>query len=251
MNIPIKTTAEIKSMRIAGRILSETLQLLKKEAKAGMSTQELDLIAENFILSHEGAKPGFKGYNGFPSSICTSINEEVVHGMPSQKRILKEGDIIGLDCGVLYGGMHTDACITIGIGEIKPEINHFLKTTKKALSKAIKLIKSGTHVGDLSAIIQKTLEQQGYEPVIECTGHGVGKSLHEPPEILNAGKKGTGPKLKAGMTIAVEPISAINNGQVTTASDGWTVVTADKSLSAHFEHTILVTENGHEILTDT
>lgn len=235
-------------MRKGGSILKATLDLLEKEIKTGMTTADLDEMAEAFIRKHSGAQPGFKGYNGFPGTLCTSINEEVVHGIPGKNIKLNEGDIVGVDCGVLYKGFYTDACRTFIVGEAKPEIRHFVKTTKKALTNALKVVKSGVRVGDISAIIQKTLEDQGYEPVIECTGHGVGRTLHEPPEILNAGTKGRGPVLKPGMVVAIEPISAMKRGDVITAEDGWTVITADQSLSAHFEHTVLVTENGHEIL---
>lgn len=249
MNIPIKTPEEIETMRQGGRILREVLNAMSARAKPGMSTWELDQIAEKVILKYEGAKPGFKGYRGFPAAVCTSINEEVVHGIPKKDVILQDGDIVGVDCGVLYKGLYTDACETILIGEVAPEIRHFVKITKKALGNAIKQVRPGGHVGDISSAIQKTLGDQGYDAVVECTGHGVGKNLHEPPEILNKGKKSTGPVIKPGMTFAIEPISAMESGAVVTAPDGWTVETADGSISAHFEHTVLVTENGFEILT--
>ncbi len=248
MNISIKTRDEIESMRYAGGVLRDTLQMLKEKAKPGMSTMELDELAERFILKHKGATPGFKGYNDFPNTLCTSINEEVVHGIPSKEVILREGDIIGVDCGVLHKNLYTDACLTLMIGEVKPEIHHFLKTTKKALNQAIKKVIDGIHIGDISATIQKIIEAQGYSPIIECTGHGVGYDLHEPPEIMNVGTKGTGPILRAGMTIAIEPIASMGSENVITKEDSWTIATVDGSLSAHFEHTILVTKNGHEIL---
>lgn len=247
--IPIKTPQQIKVMRQSGAILKKTLEMLSKTIKPGISTLKLDQLAEKFILKHKGAKPAFKGYRGFPASICTSINKEVVHGVPSRNRILKNGDIVGIDCGIHYKCMYTDACITVLVGNPDPEVRHFVKITKKALGKALKQVRSDGHIGDISAVIQKTLEEQGYSPVIECTGHGVGKNLHEPPEILNVGKKGTGPLMKPGMTFAIEPISAMGYGKVITAKDGWTVITKDSSFSAHFEHTVLVTEKGYEILT--
>jgi methionyl aminopeptidase len=215
-----------------------------------MTTDDLNRIAEEEILRHPGCTPAFKGYNGFPAALCTSINNEVVHGIPSEKRELKEGDIVGCDCGVTYRGMITDACRTFLVGGAKnPAVPHFLKTTQKALSNALKQVRGGARVGDISAVIGKTLRDQGYEPVIECTGHGVGHELHEPPEILNDGVSGKGPVLSAGMVLAIEPISAMGSGKIRTAPDGWTVLTADDSLSAHFEHTVLVTDDGFEILT--
>lgn len=246
--IPIKTPEELEVMRQGGCILKETLDAMEREVRPGISTAELDRIAEAVIRAHPGAKPGFKGYHGFPATLCTSVNEEVVHGIPSKDMILEEGDIIGVDCGVLYKGFYTDACRTFLVGEVEPEVRHFVKTTKKALKNALKEVKAGRQVGDISAAIEKTLIGQGYHPVIECTGHGVGKDLHEPPEILNAGDKGTGATLEAGMVLAIEPISCMGKGDVKTAEDGWTVVSADRSLSAHFEHTVLVTENGCEVL---
>ena len=246
--IPIKTSEQIEVMREGGRILKEALKAVEKAVKPGISTAELDQIAEKTIVSHKGAKPGFKGYRGFPATLCTSVNEEVVHGIPSRDRILEEGDIVGVDCGVLYKELYTDACITVMVGEVLPDVRHFVKITKKALGNAIKQVRSGNYIGDISAVIQKTLEDQDYSPVVECTGHGVGKDLHEPPEILNIGNKGTGPVMKPGMTFAIEPISAMEDGAVITAEDGWAVVTADSSLSAHFEHTVLVTEKGCEVL---
>ena len=235
-------------MREGGAILKETLEKMGQETRPGISTYDLDLIAEEIIRSHNGAVPGFKGYRGFPATLCTSINEEVVHGIPNKTRMLQEGDIIGVDCGVLYKGFYTDACRTFIIGEVAPEVRHFVKTTKKALNMAVKTVHPGGHIGDISAVIQKTIENQGYSPVIECTGHGVGKDLHESPEILNIGQKGTGPKIEAGMVFAIEPISSMGTGQVMTADDGWTVITADRALSAHFEHTVIVTAKGYEVI---
>lgn len=246
--IPIKSEEEIEVMRHAGKILTETLNKLEQAVKPGVSTKELDQLAENFILSHKGATPGFKGYHGFPGSVCTSINEDVVHGVPDEDQILREGDIIGIDCGVYFKGFHTDACRTVLVGDVDPEVRHFVKITKKSLQNAAKQVRPGGHIGDISAVIQKTLGDQDYSPVVDCTGHGVGKDLHEPPEILNVGKKGTGPVIKSGMVLAIEPISTMGKGDVDTSEDGWAIITRDGSLSAHFECTVLVTENGHEIL---
>ncbi|MBN1258644.1 type I methionyl aminopeptidase [Candidatus Peregrinibacteria bacterium] len=246
--IPIKTSEELQAMREGGVILKEVLDAMERAVRPGISTLELDKLAESLILRHAGARPGFKGYHGYPATLCTSINEEVVHGIPSADRILKEGDIIGVDCGVLYKGFYTDACRTFLIGAVTPEVSYFVKITKKSLQEALKAVKAGAYVGDISAVIQKILEMYGFSPVIECTGHGVGRALHEEPEILNAGVKGTGPQLKAGMTLAIEPIASMGTGEVETLGDKWTIVTADGALSAHFEHTVAVTEKGHEII---
>ena len=247
-SIPIKTPEQIEAMRHGGLILQECLKKVSEAVKPGISTFELDQLAEKFIRSNKGATPGFKGYRGFPATLCTSVNEQVVHGIPNKDVILKDGDIVGVDCGVIYDGLYTDACRTVLVGDVKPEVRHFVKITKKALNQSVKRAVSGGYVGDISAVIQKILIDQGYSPVVECTGHGVGVNLHEPPEILNIGKKGTGPIIKPGMTFAIEPISAMKSGQVITAKDGWTVVTEDGEFSAHFEHTVLVTEDGYEIL---
>lgn len=247
-HIYIKTEEEIEAMRYAGHVLTETLDKLVGAAKAGVSTKDLDFVAEDFIRGHSGCTPGFKGYHGFPGSLCASINNEVVHGIPSSHRILREGDIIGLDCGVMYKGLHTDACRTVIIGKVSHEVRQFVKVTKEALQKAVKQVRPGGHIGDISAVIQEVLERFGFSPVVECTGHGVGRNLHEEPEILNAGIKGTGPLMKAGMVLAIEPISAMGRGKIKSSKDGWTLLTADGSLSAHFEYTVLVTETGFEIL---
>jgi methionyl aminopeptidase len=248
MDIPIKTLEEIELMRKGGIILLKVLDEMAKAVRPGISTYDLDQLAESIIRDHEGATPGFKGYRGFPATLCTSINEEVVHGIPDKRRILNDGDIIGVDSGVLYGGLYTDACRTFIIGNAAPEVIRFVNVTKQALDNAIDQVKPGGHIGDISAVIQKTLEKHGYSPVVECTGHGVGRNLHEPPEIFNIGHKNTGPVMKAGMVLAIEPISTMGSGKVITASDRWTIISADRSLSAHFEHTVLVTDDGYEIL---
>lgn len=246
--IIIKTPEEIEIMRYAGRVLTATLDRLAESIKVGISTKELDDIAERFISSHEGCLPGFKGYHGFPGSVCTSINEETVHGIPSANRILQDGDIIGLDCGVYYQGLHTDACRTFIVGQASPEVRQFVQVTQEALQQGVKKVLPGGHIGDISSVIQKTLERFGYQPVIECTGHGVGRDLHEAPEILNAGKMNTGPVMRPGMVLAIEPISAMGSGAIKQKADGWTLVTSDGSPSAHFEKTVLVTKKGHEVL---
>ena len=245
--ISIKTPQEIELMRQSGKILLHVLQEMEKQVRPGISTKELDTIAEEIIRS-SGAVPTFKGYHGFPGTLCTSINDQVVHGIPSDDEVLKEGDIIGVDCGVTYKGLITDACRTFIAGDVSPEVRHFVDITKKSLENAIQMVKPGGFIGDISYEIQRTLEEYGYSPVIECTGHGVGKELHEAPEILNVGKSGTGPEIHTGMTFAIEPISTMKSGEIMTLPDKWTIVTRDGSLSAHFEHTVAVTGKGMEII---
>jgi methionyl aminopeptidase len=246
--IPIKTPAEMQIMREGGKMLGEVFEKIESIIKPGVSTYELDIFAEKIIRAHKGALPGFKGYRGFPGTLCTSVNEEVVHGIPKKNKILKDGDIIGVDCGVLYEGFYTDACITYAVGSINPQVTRFLNVTKQALDKAIEQVKPGGRIGDISAMIQETLEKNGYSPVVECTGHGVGRALHEPPDILNVGYKNSGPMMKTGMMLAIEPISVMGSGKIMTSDDGWTIISADGTLSAHFEHTVLVTEKGYEII---
>jgi len=245
--ISIKTPQEIEIMRQSGKILLRVLQEMEKQVRPGISTKELDTIAEEIIRS-SGAVPTFKGYHGFPGTLCTSINDQVVHGIPSDDEVLKEGDIIGVDCGVTYKGLITDACRTFIAGDVSPEVRHFVDITKKSLENAIQMVKPGGFIGDISCEIQRTLEEYGYSPVVECTGHGVGKELHEAPEILNVGKRGTGPEIHTGMTFAIEPISTMKSGEIMTLPDKWTIVTRDGSLSAHFEHTVAVTGKGMEII---
>jgi methionyl aminopeptidase len=247
-NIPIKTQEEINIMKEGGAILRKVLDEMGKAVRVGISDFELDQLAEELIRSYNGASPAFKGYRGFPATLCTSINEEVVHGIPKRNRVLQDGDIIGVDCGVYFQGFYTDACRTFMVGNVGPEVQKFVKTTKKALDEAVKKVRPGGYIGDISAVIQKTIESGGYSPVVECTGHGVGRNLHEPPEILNVGQKGTGPKIEAGMVFAIEPISIMGSGHVMTADDNWTVISADRTLSAHFEHTVIVTKKGYEVI---
>jgi methionyl aminopeptidase len=212
-----------------------------------MTTKELDTIAEEFIRSHDGATPAFKGYGGFPATMCTSINNECVHGIPGPK-ILRDGDIIGLDGGVIFGGLYTDSCITVGVGSVAEDVRTFLGVTKNSLEQACSIVNSGVHVGDISATVQGIVEGGGYNCVNGLTGHGLGTHLHQFPDVPNTGTAGTGPALPAFTLIAIEPITAMGGGDIHQESDGWTITTADGSLSAHFEHTVLVTEKGHEVL---
>jgi methionyl aminopeptidase len=244
--IHVFSAGELRSFREAGVILRDCLKMLPSHVKAGVTTMQLDQIAEAFIRER-GGKPAFKGYHGYPSTICTSINEECVHGMPSD-RALEEGDIVSLDCGVIIDGFYTDACITVGVGQIDADAAHLLDVTEKALNAAVKIIKAGTRVGDISAIIEQTALAGNCTPVRSLTGHGLGRDLHEYPDIPNSGKAGTGPELPAGTVIAVEPILSLGGRDVRTTGDGWTIETDDGALSAHFEHTILVTEGGCEVL---
>jgi methionyl aminopeptidase len=243
----IKSNEDLKYMRRAGRIVAETLALLIEHIRPGVTTGELDRIAEQYILSQK-ARPAFKGYNGYPASICTSINEEIVHGIPGPRR-LQEGDIISLDLGAVYRGFYGDAAVTVGVGRISPEAERLLRDTEAALYVGIAQALPGKHIGDISWAIQSYLEQRGYGVVREYVGHGVGRSLHEEPQVPNVGAPGEGPLLRPGMTLAIEPMANLGTHETEKLPDGWTVVTRDRSLSAHFEHTVCVTEGEPEILT--
>ncbi|MCL5407608.1 MAG: type I methionyl aminopeptidase [Patescibacteria group bacterium] len=248
MKIELKNQAEIAKMRQGGKIASRILKSLESQAKEGVTTLELDQMAEKMILEAD-AKPSFKGFQGYPGSVCISVNEEVVHGIPST-RILKDGDVVGLDIGVYYQGFHTDTALTCVVGdEVSPEIKKLLEVTLQALSEGIKLCKAGVHLGDVQNVIQKTVEGAGFGVIRDLVGHGVGRALQEPPQIPNYGEPSTGPILKEGITLAIEPMVSMGDWHIKILNDHWTVVTADKSLSAHFEHTIVVGKNNAEILT--
>lgn len=256
--IPVKTLQEIAIMRQGGKILSQVLKEIARQIKPGISTFDLDQLAEQ-LIRQAGAEPAFKGYrpdtaksdqwNGYPATLCTSINNEVVHAIPSPKRILKRGDIIGIDCGLKFKGYYADMAMTFPVGSVTSTAKKLLKVTKKALDLAIKKIKAGVHLGDISWTIQSYVEKNGFSVVRELSGHGIGRNLHEEPTILNFGKAGTGPVLQEGMVLAIEPMVNVGSWQIKTLDDGWTIVTADDSLSAHFEHTVLVTRKGAEVLT--
>jgi methionyl aminopeptidase len=250
--IYIKNKKEIDFIRESCRIVAETLQLVKSNVKPGVTTLELDQIAEDYIRSND-ATPAFKGYSqgglpGFPGTICASIDDVVVHGIPSGRK-LQEGDIISVDVGVLKNKFFGDAALTVAVGEISKEKKKLLEVTEESLRLAIQDAKSGNRVHDISAAVQVFVERNGFSVVRDLCGHGVGKYLHEEPSIPNFGKKGTGAKLRNGMTLAIEPMVNAGNYQVKTGEDGWTVSTADGSPSAHFEHTILLNNNHPEILT--
>ncbi len=243
----IKNKNEINYIRQACRIVGELLQFLKEKIKPGITTGWLDEKAEDFIVKHGGI-PAFKGYNGFPASICTSVNEEVIHGIPGSYR-LKDGDIISIDVGVKKEGYYGDAAITVAVGNINDEKRRLMEVTEEALYAGISRAIAGNHVSDISVAVQRVVESNGFSVVRDYVGHGVGKKLHEEPPIPNFKTAGRGPKLYSGMTIAIEPMVNAGTYEVIVKDDGWTVVTKDKRPSAHFEHTVLVLEGEPEILT--
>ena len=245
--ITIKNQKEIEYLIKAGEIVGNTHNHLKKFIKPGITTNELDKIALEFILKSK-ATPSFKNYNGYPKSICTSINDEVVHGIPSD-RILEEGDIISIDIGACYRGYHGDSAWTYAVGKISDENRYLLEHTEKSLFEGLNAIKDGAYVGDIGYNIEKYAKEHNLSVVKELVGHGVGKHLHEEPDVPNYGKKGTGPMLKEGMVIAVEPMLNLGTRKVCILDDDWTIVTEDGKSSAHFEHTILVLKDGYQILT--
>jgi methionyl aminopeptidase len=247
MGIIIKSDSEIAIMRQAGRIVATVLEVLKSEVKPGMKTEELDVIAEN-EAKKMGAVPSFKGYHGFPATLCVSVNDEIVHGIPG-KRVLKDGDIVSLDFGVIYDGFQGDSAITVGVGKISPEAEKLMETTRESLEAGMKAVHAGARLGDISAAIQAYAESRGYSVVREYTGHGIGRDMHEDPQIPNFGFPGQGPVLKKGMTFALEPMVNIGGWRTKVADNNWTVSTSDGSLSAHFEHTLAVTGNEYEVLT--
>jgi len=246
--INYKSTEDIEKMRVACKITRDTLDYLKDFVKPGVSTLELDKLAHDFIVS-KGAKPTFKNYNGFPGSLCTSINEEIVHGIPNKNRILKEGDIISLDVGAKINGFTGDAARTYPVGKITAQKKRLIKITEQSFFEGIKGLKSGCFVGDISSRIQNFVEKNGYSIVREMVGHGVGKNLHEDPDIPNYGRAGSGPKLMAGATLAIEPMVNMGERNITFDNNGWTCSTLDGLPSAHYENTVLITEDGVEILT--
>ncbi len=246
--IIIKNSDEINKIKKSCFIVAKVLEELKGYIREGLSTKNIEKFIENLIIKL-GGKPAFKGYRGYPASACVSINEQVVHGIPSDKVIINEGDIVSIDVGVIIDGFYGDAAYTYGIGKISEEAKKLLKTTEEALYKGIEQAREGNRVGDISSAIQNYVELNGFSVVRAFVGHGIGRSLHEDPQIPNFGKEKTGPKLRAGMTIAIEPMVNAGTHEVTILSDGWTAVTKDGSLSAHFEHTVAITDDKPEILT--
>ncbi len=248
MYTKIKTTAEIEAMRESGKMLAMILSKLEKDAVAGMTTKDLASIAKNELRAL-GGQPTFLGYQGFPDVLCASVNDEVVHGIPSFNKILHSGDVVSLDFGVTYKGLITDGAITIILGDGSKEDKQLVDTTCYSLESAIKVMKAGVRVGDVSNAVQQVLDASKYGIVRDLVGHGVGHELHEEPNIPNHGKPGTGQQLLAGMTLAVEPMATRGSHKILTDNDGWTIRTTDGSRAAHFEHTILITKSGTEVLT--
>ena len=247
MAISIKSDAEINKMRQAADILVKTHELIANHIRAGITTRELDNIAESYIIS-QGAIPSFKDYGGYPATICASINDEVVHGIPS-KRKLQQGDIISVDIGVYFNGYHSDAARSYGIGELSPDMKKLIDVTKQSFYEGLKFAKDGHHLSEVSQAIQKYVESNGFSVVRDLVGHGIGKELHEEPQIPNYKTPGRGPKLRKGMVLAIEPMVNMGTWEVNVLSDDWTVVTRDGMPSAHYENTIVITDDEPEILT--
>ncbi|MCW8859895.1 MAG: type I methionyl aminopeptidase [Deltaproteobacteria bacterium] len=245
--IILKSQSELKKMRTAGRMVAEILQMLRDRVRPGVTTLELDRLAEKQCVKWK-ARPAFKGYGGFPFTICASPNEQVVHGFPNQKNLV-EGEILSVDFGLIFDGFYGDSAVTIPVGNIDQKTQNLLEITQQSLECGIAKALPGGHLSDISNAVQTHVEKNGYTVVREFVGHGIGRQLHEDPQIPNYGPPGKGPKLKAGMTIAIEPMVNLGMSGVKILEDGWTAVTVDGQLSAHFEHTIAITENGPEILT--
>ena len=246
--ITIKSAKQVEKMRASAKITKETLELIEKHIKPGVTTAQLDKIAYDYIIS-KGAKPNFLNYNGFPGSICASVNEEVVHGIPSKRAVLKEGDIISIDMGAVLDGWHSDAARTFGVGKISEQAQRLIDVTRESFFEGLKYLKHGAKLGDVSSAIQNYVESNGYSVVRDLVGHGIGTHLHEDPSVPNFGTAGKGVKLAAGMTLAIEPMVNEGHYKVCVLDDDWTVVTADGSLAAHYENTVLITKDGYEILT--
>jgi len=244
----LKSPAELEKMRRAGAVVAQVLIEIADLVKPGATTADLDVFAQT-RTKELGAKPAFKGYHGFPATLCVSVNEEVVHGIPSKKRILKDGDIVGIDFGVILDGWFGDSARTFPVGKVSPEARKLLEITEKSLHLGIDQARAGNHLFDIGHAVQNFVESHGYSVVREFVGHGIGKSLHEDPQVPNFGIRGKGMLLKPGMVLAIEPMINAGKPEVRVLSDGWTAVTVDQALSAHFEHTVAITEQGPEILT--
>jgi methionyl aminopeptidase len=247
--IQLKSSREIDLMAQGGRILGQTLKLLRDSVRPGMTTAELDRIAEEFIRGHEGAVPAFKGLYGFPGSICTSINDEIVHGIPSRKRVLQEGDIVSIDVGVGFRGFFTDSAITVAVGSVDPATRRLLDVTAESLEAGIAAATAGNHIGDIGAAVQAVVEAAGFSVVRDLVGHGIGAEFHEEPQVPNYGKPRRREKLVPGLTLAIEPMVNAGGPATRTLPDRWTIVTVDGSRSAHFEHTVAITNDGPRVLT--
>jgi methionyl aminopeptidase len=246
--IILKSKEEISKIARASRIVAEVLQELRRMIKAGVTTAELDQTAERMIRER-GGEPAFKGYRNFPATLCASINEEVVHGIPSPGRVLREGDIIGLDLGAIYEGYYGDSAVTVPVGAVPDSVRRLLEVTEESLYEGISRVRQGNRLSDVSHAIQACVEEAGYSVVTDFVGHGIGRSLHEEPQVPNFGEPGKGPRLKEGMVLAIEPMVNMGRPEVRILDDGWTAVTRDGSLSAHFEHTVAVSDDGPLILS--
>ncbi|MFZ5863341.1 MAG: type I methionyl aminopeptidase [Nitrospirota bacterium] len=246
--IILKTPQEIALIAKASRVVALTIAFLRERVKPGITTADLDRWAEEFIV-REGARPAFKGYRGYPATLCTSVNEEVVHGIPSPRKRLNEGDIIGVDVGAVVEGFHGDAAVTLPVGAISDEAARLIRVTEASLAAGLAKVNVGNRLSDVSHAIQIVAEDEGYSVVTDFVGHGIGRNLHEDPQVPNFGRPGEGPRLKEGLVLAIEPMVNAGRSEVEVLSDRWTVVTKDRSLSAHFEHTIALTADGPQVLT--
>ncbi len=246
--ILIKTAEEIELMRESNQLVSKTLAEIARHIQPGVSTESLDQVAETFIRDH-GAIPGFLGYQGYPKTLCTSVNSEVVHGIPSEKVILQEGDLISVDCGVVRNGFYGDTAFSFEVGQVSQEVRRLLETTRECLSKGIRMAVEGNRVGDIGYAVQKHAESSGYSVVREMVGHGLGRHMHEAPEVPNYGRRGTGPKLKKGMVICIEPMINMGRRQIRQEPDGWTIRAADNLPSAHFELAVAIDKGEADILS--
>lgn len=242
-----KHPAELAKMRLAGKVVGETLSILIESVRAGMTTQQLDEIAEREIRARGGI-PSFKGYRGFPASLCTSLNNEIVHGIPGSN-VIRDGDLVKIDCGAIVEGFHGDSAITVAIGDVSPEASKLIDATERAMYAGIEQARAGNRIGDIGSAVQAVAEGEGFSVVREYVGHGIGRSLHEDPPIPNYGSRRKGMTLEDGLVIAIEPMVNVGSFETRLLPDGWTVITADGSLSAHFEHTVAITADGPEVLT--
>ncbi|TVP74785.1 MAG: type I methionyl aminopeptidase [Gemmatimonadales bacterium] len=247
--IELKSPSELDAMRESGRIVGDLHQEFSRRVCPGVTTLELDAFAEEFICSHDGARPVFKGLYGFPGSLCTSINSEVVHGIPSEKRVLQEGDILSIDVGVTLDGWCSDAARTYQVGEVSADARRLVEAAEAALDAAIAVAVPELHVGDIGHAVESAVRPSGFHVIRDLVGHGVGRKVHEDPQVPNLGRPGEGPRLREGMVLAIEPMIAVGTWRIRTLSDGWTMVTTDQSLSTHVEHTVAITADGPRILT--
>ena len=248
MAIMIKTLAEIEKMRASGKVLREIHDVIARVVRSGATTMDLENAAAAKIAEFN-VQAAFKGYHGYPAALCTSINEEVVHGIPNARRVLKDGDIVSIDCGVILDGFYSDAAVTYAVGTPSDQTRNLLETTKRSLDAAIDQARVGGRLGDISAAVQEICEAQGFGVVRDFVGHGIGRAMHEDPQVPNFGPRGKGPRLKAGMVLAIEPMINAGNPEVKVLKDGWTAITVDGSYSAHFEHTVAITKDGPLVLT--